>query len=147
MGKQLTIMAKLRGQLQPDHGLEEVHPWYHKVILEDYMSGFPQFYGDFPAMIGLHSAALVWDTYQKGVTNFDVVKAYAGLKKNATQATMLPWRSGPMCSLDRTTGAWLNWPKLVEAAPSLTKQCACADIPEEQAIKWLTIRVLIPTME
>ncbi|NEW83403.1 MAG: glycoside hydrolase family 92 protein, partial [Mariniphaga sp.] len=64
------------------------------------MPGFPQFYGDFPAMIGFHSAALVWDTYQKGVTNFNVEKAYEGLRKNATQATMLPWRTGPMCSLD-----------------------------------------------
>jgi predicted alpha-1,2-mannosidase len=62
--------------------------------------GFPQFYGEFSAMIGFHSAALVWDTYQKGERNFDVEKAYEGLKKNATQATMVPWRSGAMCSLD-----------------------------------------------
>ncbi len=65
-----------------------------------WMPGFPQFYGDFPAMIGFHTASLVWDTYQKGATNFDVEKAYEGLRKNATQATMLPWRTGPMCSLD-----------------------------------------------
>jgi len=64
------------------------------------MPGFPQFYGDFPAMVGFHSAALVWDSYQKGIRNFDVAKAYEGLRKNATLATMLPWRNGPMCSLD-----------------------------------------------
>jgi predicted alpha-1,2-mannosidase len=65
-----------------------------------WVPGFPQFYGDFPAMIGFHSTALVWDTYQKGITNFEVEKAYEGLKKNANQGTMLPWRTGPMCSLD-----------------------------------------------
>lgn len=65
-----------------------------------WMPGFPQFYGDFPAMIGFHSAILVWDTYQKGSRNFNLEKAYEGLKKNAMQATMLPWRNGPMCSLD-----------------------------------------------
>jgi len=65
-----------------------------------WMPTFPQFYGDFPAMIGFHSAALLWDTYQKGGTNFDVEKGYEGLKKNAMSGTMLPWRAGPMCSLD-----------------------------------------------
>ncbi len=65
-----------------------------------WMPGFPQFYGDYPAMIGFHSAALVWDTYQKGIAGFDVEKAYEGLRKNAMEATMLPWRSGPMCVLD-----------------------------------------------
>lgn len=65
-----------------------------------WMPTFPQFYGDFPAMIGFHSAALMWDTYQKGGTNFDVEKGYEGLKKNAMSGTMLPWRAGPMCALD-----------------------------------------------
>jgi predicted alpha-1,2-mannosidase len=51
-------------------------------------------------MIGSHSAALVWDSWQKGIRNFDVEKAYEGLKKNAIHGTMLPWRTGPMCSLD-----------------------------------------------
>ncbi len=65
-----------------------------------WMPGFPQFFGDFPAMIGFHTAPLIWDTYQKGIRNFSVDKAYEGLKKNAMQGTMLPWRMGPMCELD-----------------------------------------------
>ena len=52
-------------------------------------------------MIGHHIAALVLDTYMKGYQNFDVEKAYAGLKKNATEATMLPWRSGSATALDK----------------------------------------------
>jgi predicted alpha-1,2-mannosidase len=86
--------------LNPVQQADMVESYIRMYEQSGWMPGFPQFYGDFPAMIGFHSSALLWDTYQKGVTNFDVEKAYEGLKKNATQATMLPWRSGPMCSLD-----------------------------------------------
>jgi predicted alpha-1,2-mannosidase len=65
-----------------------------------WMPTFPQFYGDFPAMIGFHTAPLLWDIYQKGGTGYDVQKGYEGLKKNAMSGTMLPWRTGPAVSLD-----------------------------------------------
>jgi predicted alpha-1,2-mannosidase len=86
--------------LNPAQQADMVESYTQMYDQSGWMPGFPQFYGDFPAMIGFHSAALVWDTYQKGVRNFNVEKAYEGLRKNAMQATMLPWRSGPMCSLD-----------------------------------------------
>ncbi len=86
--------------LNPEQQADMVESYIRMYEQSGWMPGFPQFYGDFPAMIGFHSAALVWDTYQKGVTNFDIEKAYEGLKKNAMQATMLPWRIGPQCSLD-----------------------------------------------
>jgi len=86
--------------LDPVQQADMVQSYIRMYEQSGWMPGFPQFYGDFPAMIGFHSAALVWDTYHKGVTNFEVEKAYEGLKKNATQGTMLPWRAGPMCSLD-----------------------------------------------
>ena len=37
----------------------------------------------------------------KGYTDFDAEKAYEGIRKNATQATVLPWRLGPLTPLDR----------------------------------------------
>ena len=86
--------------LYPGQQADMVESYIRMYRQSGWMPGFPQVYGDFPAMIGFHSAALVWDTYQKGVTNFDIEKAYEGLKKNAMQATMLPWRTGPQCSLD-----------------------------------------------
>jgi predicted alpha-1,2-mannosidase len=86
--------------LNPEQQADMVDSYIRMYEQSGWMPGFPQFYGDFPAMIGFHSAALVWDTYQKGVTNFDIEKAYEGLKKNAMQGTMLPWRIGPQCSLD-----------------------------------------------
>jgi predicted alpha-1,2-mannosidase len=51
-------------------------------------------------MNGHHSAAIIADAYFKGIRGFDIEKAYDGLRKNAMEATMLPWRNGPMCSLD-----------------------------------------------
>lgn len=86
--------------LNPPQQADMVESYIRMYEQSGWMPGFPQYYGDFPAMIGFHSAALVWDTYQKGETDFSVQKAYEGLKKNAMQATMLPWRTGPMCSLD-----------------------------------------------
>lgn len=86
--------------LNPSQQADMVESYIRMYEQSGWMPGFPQFYGDFSAMIGFHSAALIWDTYQKGVRNFEVEKGYEGLKKNAMQATMVPWRSGPMCSLD-----------------------------------------------
>jgi predicted alpha-1,2-mannosidase len=86
--------------LEPEKQVDMVQSYVKMYEQSGWMPTFPQFYGDFPAMIGFHSAALLWDTYQKGGTNFDVEKGYEGLKKNAMSGTMLPWRSGPMCSLD-----------------------------------------------
>ncbi|MFN8256319.1 MAG: GH92 family glycosyl hydrolase [Bacteroidales bacterium] len=86
--------------LNPDLQSDMVNSYTLMYEQSGWMPGFPQVYGDFPAMIGFHSAALVWDCYQKGIRNFNVEKAYEGLRKNALHATMLPWRSGPMCRLD-----------------------------------------------
>lgn len=44
------------------------------------------------AMIGNHSTAVIVDAYMKGLRDFDVAKAYEGMKKNALQATMIPWK-------------------------------------------------------
>jgi predicted alpha-1,2-mannosidase len=53
------------------------------------------------SMIGHHVAVVILDAYMKGYRDFDAEKALAGLKKNATEATMLPWRSGPATALDK----------------------------------------------
>jgi predicted alpha-1,2-mannosidase len=65
-----------------------------------WMPSFPIVSGDQPCMNGHHSAAIIADAYFKGIRGFDIEKAYEGLRKNAMKATMLPWRNGPMCSLD-----------------------------------------------
>jgi len=103
--------------LEPERQVDMVQSYVQMYDQSGWMPTFPQFYGDFPAMIGFHSAALLWDTYQKGGTNFDVEKGYEGLKKNAMSGTMLPWRAGPMCSLDSfyIENGW--YPALPDGAP------------------------------
>jgi len=61
---------------------------------------FPMVYGDNPCMNGFHSTIVFLDAYRKGLKDFDINGAYEGAKKNALEATMLPWRNGPKCSLD-----------------------------------------------
>jgi predicted alpha-1,2-mannosidase len=51
-------------------------------------------------MIGRHETATITDAYFKGFRDFDVEKAYEGMKKNATETTMIPWRNGPATELD-----------------------------------------------
>ncbi len=66
-----------------------------------WMPSFPSVAGEQAVMIGHHAAAFILDAYAKGYRDFDVAKAYAALRKNATEATMLPWSRGPLTNLDR----------------------------------------------
>jgi len=65
-----------------------------------WMPAFPLVRGDHACMIGHHAASLIADAYAKGLRDYDVEKAYEGLKKTLTQATMLPWANGPLTELD-----------------------------------------------
>jgi len=65
-----------------------------------WMPTFPVLFGDHPCMNGFHSSIMLLDDYRKGIRAFDFNKAYEGMIKNATEATMLPWRNGPKTSLD-----------------------------------------------
>ena len=51
-------------------------------------------------MTARHETATITDAYAKGFRDFDVEKAYEGMKKNALEATMLPWCNGPLTELD-----------------------------------------------
>ena len=51
-------------------------------------------------MIGRHETATIADAYFKGFHDYDVDKAFAGMRKNATGVTMIPWQNGPATSLD-----------------------------------------------
>jgi len=52
-------------------------------------------------MHGFHSTIVFLDAYRKNIAGFDVEKAYEGMKKNATDATMIPWANGGLTDLDR----------------------------------------------
>jgi predicted alpha-1,2-mannosidase len=90
----------LHAMLNPDLEGVKIQSYVRMYEQSGWMPSFPILFGDNPCMNGHHSAAIIADAYFKGIRNFDVDKAYEGLRKNAMEATMLPWRNGPMCSLD-----------------------------------------------
>ena len=65
-----------------------------------WMPTFPVLFGDHACMNGFHSSVTFLDAYRKGLRHFDIDKAYEGMRKNATDATLLPWRNGEKTSLD-----------------------------------------------
>ena len=91
----------LRLIIEPEMQTHMVQSYVDMYEQSGWLPEFPQVSGDYPAMIGFNSAVLIWDTYQKGHRDFDYRKAYEGMKKNALEATMLPWRRGPAGPLDR----------------------------------------------
>jgi predicted alpha-1,2-mannosidase len=66
-----------------------------------WLPSFPSVAGEQAVMIGHHAAEFILDAYAKGYRDFDVEEAYAAIRKNALEATMLPWNRGPLTSLDR----------------------------------------------
>ena len=65
-----------------------------------WMPTFPVLFGDHACMNGFHSSIMILDDYRKGIRADDPATAYAGMRKNAVEATMLPWRNGPATWLD-----------------------------------------------
>jgi len=92
--------------LHPLHILLE--PEVHKAVLASYvrmykqsglMPNFPYPDEDRAYMIGFHSASLFADALAKNI-DFDLETAYAGVRKNVFERTMLPWISSPATELD-----------------------------------------------
>jgi predicted alpha-1,2-mannosidase len=66
-----------------------------------WLPSFPSVAGEQAVMIGHHAAEFILDLYEKGYRDFDVEQAYEGIRKNATQATLLPWSRAPLTPLDK----------------------------------------------
>ncbi|MBN1791153.1 MAG: GH92 family glycosyl hydrolase [Bacteroidales bacterium] len=90
----------LRCILQPSVEADMIASYVRMYEQSGWLPTFPILWGDTPCMNGFHSAIMITDAYHKGIRNFNIKNAYEGMKKNALQATMLPWRNGPACSLD-----------------------------------------------
>jgi len=90
----------LRTILEPDIEADMIQSYIMMYEQSGWLPTFPILWGDNPCMNGFHSTIMILDAYRKGIRNFNIEKAYEGMKKNATEATMLPWRNGPSCVLD-----------------------------------------------
>lgn len=84
----------LRIILQPKQEEDMLNSYVKMYEQSGWMPTFPVLFGDHACMNGFHSTISFLDAYRKGIKNYDVKKAYEGMRKNATQATMLPWRNG-----------------------------------------------------
>jgi len=60
----------------------------------EWMPTFPQVHGNHMCMNSYHSSAIFIDGYRKGLKDYDVEKAYEGIKKNLIEGTFIPWRQG-----------------------------------------------------
>jgi predicted alpha-1,2-mannosidase len=90
----------LRTILNPAQEEDMLDSYVNMYNQSGWMPTFPVLFGDHACMNGFHSSIVFLDAYRKGLRRFDIPKAFEGMKKNATQATMLPWRNGPKCILD-----------------------------------------------
>lgn len=81
--------------LNPERQADFINSYISMYDQGGWMPSFALINGDWPAMTGNYAAVWMADAWFKGIRNFDVRKAYEGLKKNSLQATLLPWRNGP----------------------------------------------------
>lgn len=87
--------------VEPQRQQDMIRSYIRMYEQSGWMPSFPSAAGEQAVMIGHHADAFILDAYEKGYRDFDVEKAYEAMRKNATDATMLPWRRGPLTSLDR----------------------------------------------
>ena len=112
--------------LSPRRQLDMVRSYIRMYEQGGWMPRDPTVDGPGDWMIGNHSASLIADTYAKGYTEFDAEKAYEGMRKNATQATVIPWHQGPLTPLDRVYQERGYFPALAkgekESSPDVTPE-------------------------
>ncbi len=90
----------LRMILQPQKEADMLNSYTAMYEQGGWMPQFPLLYQDDPAMNGFHSTIVFLDAWRKGIRGYNAEKAYEGIRKNGYEATLLPWRNGPRCSLD-----------------------------------------------
>jgi predicted alpha-1,2-mannosidase len=86
--------------LDPAKEAEKIRSYLAMYEQGGWMPSFGLVFGDWPAMTGNNAAIWIADAWFKGIHGFDFKKAYAGIRKNSVEATLLPWRNGPPTSLD-----------------------------------------------
>lgn len=86
--------------LDPAKEQDKINSYITMYQQSGWMPSFALIFGDWPAMTGNHAASWMADAWFKGLRNFDLKTAYAGLRKNSLEATLLPWNNGPATVLD-----------------------------------------------
>ncbi|HEX3625241.1 MAG TPA: GH92 family glycosyl hydrolase [Verrucomicrobiae bacterium] len=93
-------LEPLQAILNPKEESDKIQSYVRMYEQSGWMPEFAVLWGNHECMTGNPFAAWAADLWCKGVTNFDLATAYAGIRKNSLEGTWLPWRRGPKCSLD-----------------------------------------------
>ncbi|HTV42135.1 MAG TPA: GH92 family glycosyl hydrolase [Candidatus Sulfotelmatobacter sp.] len=93
-------LEPLQTILNPGEEADKIQSYVRMYEQSGWMPEFAVLWGNHECMTGNPFAPWTADVWSKGVTNFDLATAYAGIRKNSTEGTWLPWRRGPKCSLD-----------------------------------------------
>jgi len=86
------------------------------------MPTFPGLVGDYHAMNGNHYISLFIDAYAKGLSGFDLQKAFEGCKKTVMEMSMIPWYKGPNTVLDNFYHEKGYFPALNEGEKETVKE-------------------------
>ncbi len=93
-------LEPLQTLLNPEMEADKLQSFVRMYEQSGWMPTFAVLWGNHECMTGNPIAPWTADAWAKGVTNFDLATAYAGIKKNSVEGTWLPWRRGPKSSLD-----------------------------------------------
>ena len=112
----------LRMLLHPAQEEDMLHSYTRMYEQSKWMPTFPLLFGDNPCMNGFHSSIIFLDAYKKGLGHFNIEKAYEGIRKNALEATLLPWTNGPKTVLDDFYQSHGYFPALPPGAAETVKE-------------------------
>ena len=84
----------LRTILDPEMENDMLNSYTLMYEQSGWMPTFPQVHGNHMCMNAYHSSAIFIDAYRKGLRDYDVQKAYEGIRKNLVEGSFIPWRQG-----------------------------------------------------
>ncbi len=93
-------LEPLQTLLNPEMEADKIQSYVRMYEQSGIMPTFALPSGPYACMNGNHAAPWFADAWFKGVHNFDLATAYAGVRKRALEVTLLPWRLGPKGELD-----------------------------------------------
>ncbi|MGA2247660.1 MAG: GH92 family glycosyl hydrolase [Verrucomicrobiota bacterium] len=93
-------LEPLQTLLNPEMEADKAQSYVRMFEQSGWLPSFAVLWGNNECMTGNQAAPWFADCWAKGVTNFDLAAAYAGVRKNSLEGTWLPWRRGPKCALD-----------------------------------------------
>jgi predicted alpha-1,2-mannosidase len=105
-------LEPLETLLNPAMEADKIQSYVRMYQQSGIMPTFALASGNYACMNGNHAAPWFADAWFKGVRNFDLQTAYAGIRRRSLEDTLLPWRLGPKGPLDEFYAAHGYMPAL-----------------------------------